>query len=83
MAITPSATTMIARRFQRSTSAPAKGERTISGISATSDAVANTVAEPVNWVSHQTRANWTTLLPVSEKIWPTQMVKNGLFQFVF
>jgi hypothetical protein len=38
------------------------------------------VAEPVNWVSHHTSANWTTLLPISENACPVQMVKNGSFQ---
>jgi hypothetical protein len=77
----PSATTITMRRFQRSTYAPARGERRISGIRATIVAVASTVAEPVNWVSHHTSANWTTLLPINEKACPVQMVKNESFQF--
>ena len=71
-----SATIMIRRRFQRSTSAPTKGPSTICGSSATSVAVASTVAEPVLLVSHQTRANCTSDEPTSEKACPVQMVKN-------
>ena len=41
-------------------------------------AVASTVAESVNLVSHQTRANWATLLPINENCCPVQMVKNGI-----
>lgn len=67
---------MMIRRFQRSTSAPAKGPRTICGSSATKVAVANTVAEPVSLVSHQTRANCASCEPNSEKACPPQMVKK-------
>jgi hypothetical protein len=38
---------------------------------------ANTIADPVVVVSHQTRANWTSSLPRSEKTCPVQMAKNG------
>ena len=65
-AITPSATTITQRRLQRSTSVPAKGPITMPGKIATIVAVAKTVAEPVDAVSHQTKANCTRLLPSSE-----------------
>lgn len=58
------------------------GPRKISGIRATIDAVASTVAEPVSLVSHHASANWTTLLPINESACPVQMVKNGNFQGV-
>jgi hypothetical protein len=45
-------------------------------------AVASTVAEPVNWVSHHTNANWATLLPIKEKAWPVQITKNGAMDLV-
>jgi hypothetical protein len=37
----------------------------------------STVAEPVDSVSHQIKANCTKWLPSSEKAWPVQMMKNG------
>jgi hypothetical protein len=39
-------------------------------------AVANTVAEPVVLVIHQTSANWTSAEPINEKACPVHMVKN-------
>jgi hypothetical protein len=54
------------------------GPRKTWGSIMASVAVASTVAEPVNWVSHQTRANWTTWLPISEIAWPVQMTKKGV-----
>jgi len=43
------------------------------------DAIASTVAEPVNLVSHHTSANWAARLPISENACPVQIVKNGAF----
>jgi len=43
------------------------GPRTIWASSAIMVAKANTVAEPVILVSHQTSANWTSWLPTREK----------------
>jgi len=39
-------------------------------------AVARTVAEPVELVSHHTRANWTSMLPSREKACPAQIAKK-------
>ena len=33
--------------------------------------------EPVVFVNHQIKANWTSWLPNKEIAWPVQMVKNG------
>ena len=41
-------------------------------------AVANTVADPVVSVTHHTKANWATALPIQESCWPLQTVKNGM-----
>ena len=61
---------------QRSTNAPAKGPMITWGSIATSVAVASTVAEPVDWVSHHTRANCTRPLPSNENACPPQIVKK-------
>ena len=55
---------------------PARRASHSESTSATSEAVASTVADPVSCVSHQTRANCTTRLPSREKAWPVQMAKN-------
>jgi hypothetical protein len=46
---------------------------------ATMAAIANTVAEPVVSVNHQTRANCANPLPKSEKAWAVQKVMKGVF----
>ncbi len=76
-----SVTIITSRRFQRSTSAPTKGPRKTWGSKATIVASASTVAEPVVFVNHQTRANCTSMLPNREKAWPVQMVKNRAAQW--
>ena len=76
-AIVPSATIITRRRFQRSTRAPATGPSTICGSSPISEAAASAVAEPVDWVTYQIRANCTRLLPNSENACPVQTTKNG------
>ncbi len=82
-AVRPSATIITRRRFQRSTSAPAKGVRNTWGSMPITDAKVNIVAEPVSTVSHQIRANCTSWLPNSEKAWPVQTVKNRLAHMSF
>jgi hypothetical protein len=42
----------------------------------TSIPVANTVADPVVSVSHQTSANWARLLPMIDSCSPVQIEKN-------
>ena len=59
-AISASAAIMTCLRFQRSTYAPAMGERSIWGNSAAIEATASTVADPVCIVRYQTSANWTS-----------------------
>jgi hypothetical protein len=39
-------------------------------------------AEPVDLVSHQTRANWTREEPKSENAWLIQKIKKGFFQLL-
>ena len=64
-------------RFHLSTSAPAKGPSSTWGSIATMLAKARVDARPVVLVIHQTRANWTSLLPKSENAWPAKMTMNG------
>ena len=45
---------------------------------ATMLAKARVDASPVVSVIHQTRANWTSLLPKRENAWPAKMTMNGL-----
>jgi hypothetical protein len=68
------------RRFQRSTSAPAKGPRNTWGSMPTIEAAAKTVADPVAAVMCQINANCTRLLPNNEKACPVQTVKKVFFQ---
>jgi len=79
-AIDPSAMIITALRLNRSTIAPENGPIRTWGRIATIVAVARTVADPVVLVSHQTSANWTSRLPISENCWRVQIVKNGPFQ---
>jgi hypothetical protein len=44
---------------------------------ATMLAKARVDANPVVSVIHQTRANWTSLLPKSENAWPAKTTMNG------
>ena len=56
------------------------GPRMMPGSIPTNEALASTVAEPVERVSHQMRAKCTNMLPSQEKAYPIQMVKKGVFQ---
>src|SRR5215216_4905070 len=67
---------MMVRRFQRSTSAPAKGPITICGNMPTSVATASTVAEPLFWVRYQISANCTSAEPNNDRACPDQIVKK-------
>ena len=40
------------------------------------EARARTEAEPDSWVSHQTRVNWTSLLPKRENACPAKTTQN-------
>ena len=73
---TASASIIVTRRFQRSTSVPTNGPSTTCGTSPNSEAIASTVPEPLVLVSHQISANCTSWLPSSDSACPPQMVKN-------
>ena len=75
-----SATSMIHRRFQRSTRMPTSGPKTTWGSKPTREAIASTVAEPVLTVGCQIGANWTNWLPKIDNACPPQIVKKGAFQ---
>ena len=75
-AISESAMIITFLRFQRSTRAPAKGDKIISGSMPISEMVVSMMADPVDSVRYHTSAKPTRRLPIRENACPIHIGKN-------